>query len=104
MKKVIASALLAAGMVAALPAMASADLARANGCIACHSADKRMVGPSYQEIAARYKGQAGAAKQLAEKIRKGSVGVWGKIPMPPNPRVTAADADTLARWSLAGGR
>ena len=68
----------------------------ANGCTGCHAADKRVVGPSFKEIAAKYKGDAGAAERLAAKIRRGSQGVWGAVPMPPNPGVSAGDATALA--------
>ena len=59
-----------------------------------------MVGPSYQDIAAQYQDQADAAARVAERIKRGSVGVWGKIPMPPNPRLPDADLDALATWIL----
>jgi cytochrome c len=62
------------------------------GCLACHSKDKKIVGPAYKDVAAKYKGQDVTAK-LMEKVRKGGSGVWGPIPMPPNPPEKISDAD-----------
>ncbi len=72
-----------------------------NGCTACHAVDKKVVGPSYQDVAAKYKGDAKAAAMLFDKVKKGGSGVWGQVPMPPNPQVSDADlkkiiADVLA--------
>lgn len=64
----------------------------------CHTVDKRVVGPSYREIAARYAGQEGATDLLIEKIRQGGKGVWGPLVMPPNPRLSEEDARALAEW------
>lgn len=82
-------------------ALASADLARAKNCQACHAADRKLVGPSYRDIAARYAKDRDAATRIARKIRDGGVGVWGQIPMPANPQVNEAESLTLARWILA---
>jgi cytochrome c len=85
------------------PAFADAALAQAKNCMACHAVDKKMVGPSYKDVAAKYAGNAGAAKMLAEKIQKGSTpgkGNWGAVPMPANPQVNEADAAKLAAWVL----
>lgn len=87
--------------VAALQAHASPELAKSKNCITCHTPDKKLVGPSYKEIAAKYAGDAGAEARLAVKIQKGSSGVWGPIPMPPNAQVNDADAKALAKWILA---
>lgn len=92
---------IALGSFAAKPALASADLAKAKNCLACHAPDKKLIGPSYKDVAAKYAKDAGAAKNLAQKIQKGGVGVWGQIPMPANPQVSAAEAETLAKWILA---
>ena len=83
------------------PAMASEALAKANNCMACHAADKKLVGPAYKEVAKKYAGNAAAAAQLATKIQKGGSGVWGAIPMPANPKVNDADAKALAQWVLS---
>ncbi len=95
-------ALAAAAAGAALPALANADLAKKHNCLACHQIAKKSVGPAYKDIAAKYKGDAAASARLVEKIRKGGSGVWGPVPMAPNPNVPAADLETLANWILAG--
>ena len=98
MKKalVLKLALAATAFGAAVPAMASADLAKKYNCTACHAADKKMVGPSYKDVAAKYKGQADAVAKLSEKVRKGGQGVWGPVPMSPNPPDKISDADLKA--------
>jgi cytochrome c len=90
----------AASAVVAAPAFASADLAQKKNCMACHATDKKLVGPSYKDVAAKYASQKDAAAKLAEKIQKGGVGVWGQVPMPANPQVSADEAKTLAAWVL----
>jgi cytochrome c len=82
-------------------ALANADLAKAKNCMACHAADKKLVGPAYKDVAAKYAADKGAAAKLAKKIREGGVGVWGQVPMPANPQVNEAEALTLANWVLA---
>jgi cytochrome c551/c552 len=72
----------------------------AHGCTACHNVDKRVVGPSFREVAAKYAGENGAAERLAAKIRTGGQGAWGNVPMPPNAGLSDADAKTLAGWVL----
>ena len=84
----------------ATPALASQELLKKNNCIACHAADKKLVGPSYKAVADRYRGQTDAADKLAKKIRAGGAGVWGAIPMPPHPQVSEADAKTMATYIL----
>jgi cytochrome c len=71
-------------------------------CVACHTIDKKLVGPAYKEVAAKYKGEAGAADKLVEKVKKGGSGVWGAIPMPPNPTVPDGDVRAMVDWILAG--
>ncbi|MDP1525607.1 MAG: c-type cytochrome [Rhodocyclaceae bacterium] len=102
--KIIATALIAAGVMISAPAMASKDLATKSNCMACHAVDKKLVGPSYQEVAKKYAGNAGAPKLLAEKIKKGGTGTWGQVPMPPNAAVKDADIDTMVKWILAGAK
>ena len=87
--------------VVSAPAFANADLAQKKSCLACHATDKKLVGPSYKDVAAKYAGQKDAAAKLAEKIQKGGVGTWGQIPMPANPQVSADEAKTLAAWVLS---
>ena len=90
----------AVALVAAMPARASADLAQKKNCMACHATDKKLIGPAYKEVAAKYAGQKDAADKLADKIVKGGSGVWGAVPMPANPQVTPAEAKQLAAWVL----
>ncbi|MBP6900516.1 MAG: c-type cytochrome [Burkholderiaceae bacterium] len=99
MKKIALIAALAAVTVSA-PAFASQDLANKKACMACHAIDKKLVGPSYKDVAAKYAGQKDAAAKLADKIQKGGVGAWGQVPMPAN-NVTADEAKTLAAWVLS---
>ena len=87
--------------LAAAPAQANADLAKAKNCMACHAAATKLVGPSYKQIAARYQGQKDAPALLAAKVVKGGAGVWGPIPMPANPQVSEAEAKALVQWVLA---
>jgi cytochrome c len=99
MKKLALASILA--IVAAPAAFANADLAQKKNCLACHQTDKKLVGPAYKEVAAKYAGQKDAAAKLAEKIQKGGTGVWGQVPMPANPQVNAEEAKTLATWVLS---
>src|SRR6476469_8088330 len=80
---------------------AGEDLLKKSGCTACHAIDKKVVGPAYQEVAAKYKGDAGAAAKLQDKVKKGGSGVWGPVPMPPNTQVSDADIKTLVAYILA---
>ena len=90
----------ALGAALASPAFASADLAQKKNCMACHAVDKKVIGPSYKDVAAKYGGQKDAADKLAQKILKGGSGVWGAVPMPANPQVSEAEAKQLATWVL----
>ena len=87
--------------LASMPALASADLAQKKNCMACHAVDKKLIGPGYKEVAAKYAGQKDAADKLAQKIIKGGVGAWGQVPMPANPQVSEAEAKQLAAWVLS---
>ena len=91
---------LATSMAVAGPALADLALAQSKNCMACHAVDKKMVGPSYKDVAAKYAGQKDAADKLATKIQKGGSGVWGPNPMPPNTQVTEPEAKKLAAWVL----
>jgi len=99
------AALVAVASVTALatPARASEVLAKKHNCLACHTLDKKSVGPAYKEIAKKYKGQAGIEAKLAEKVKKGGQGVWGPVPMPPNAAMSDADIKTLVDWLLKSG-
>ena len=96
-------ALLIMAAVAAISALAMADeaLAKSKNCMACHAVDKKLVGPAYKDVAKKYAGNAKAADMLAEKVVKGGSGVWGAIPMPANPQVSAAEAKKLVAWVLS---
>ncbi len=98
--KTLVIGLFAALSVASGAAVASADLAKAKNCLACHAMDKKLVGPAYKDVAAKYAGDKDAATKLAKKIREGGTGVWGQVPMPANPQVSEAEAVTLAKWIL----
>ena len=82
------------------PVLADEALAKSKNCMACHAAERKLVGPSYKSVAQKYAGDAKAADMLATKIIKGGAGVWGAIPMPANPQVSEAEAKTLAAWVL----
>ena len=92
--------ILALTLSAAVPAMADQALATAKNCMACHAVDKKLVGPSYKDVAAKYAGQKDAVDKLAAKILKGGAGVWGPVPMPANAQVNDAEAKKLATWVL----
>ena len=87
--------------LAAAGAQANADLAQKKNCMACHAVDKKIVGPAYKDVAAKYAKDKDAVKKLADKIIKGGSGVWGPVPMPPNAQVTPAEAETLAKWVMS---
>lgn len=91
---------LVVGTLAVSPAFASADLAQKKNCLACHAVDKKVIGPSYKDVAAKYAGQKDAADKLSQKILKGGAGVWGPVPMPANTQVSEAEAKQLASWVL----
>jgi cytochrome c len=86
---------------ACVPALADLALATSKNCMACHAVDKKVVGPAYKEVAAKYAGQKDAVDKLAAKIMKGGSGVWGPVPMPANPQVKDAEAKKLAAWVLS---
>jgi cytochrome c len=92
---------IAAGAVVSLPAQASEELAKKYMCLTCHTVDKKLVGPAYHDVAVKYKGDKGAEAKLVDKVKKGGVGVWGQIPMPPNDKVPDADLKTLVKWVLS---
>ena len=102
MKRIlVAMATLAAVMSASMPALADMQLATAKNCMACHAVDKKLVGPSYKDVAAKYAGQADAVDKLAVKVMKGGAGVWGPVPMPANAQVSVDEAKKLMAWILA---
>ena len=101
MKHLILTALSAA--LFSLSAGASADqaLAQKNACMSCHSVDKKVVGPAFKDVAKKYAGDKTAEAKLLAKVKTGGKGVWGAIPMPPNPQVSDADAKKIIAWVLS---
>jgi cytochrome c len=97
MKRVLFAVIAAASCV---PAMADLALATAKNCMACHAVDKKVVGPSYKDVATKYAGQKDAVDKLAQKVLKGGSGVWGPVPMPANAQVNEAEAKKLVSWIL----
>lgn len=95
-----------AGPAAADPVLAGAepasmlDLAKARNCLACHSVERKVVGPSFKEVAQRYAGSPSASDKLAAKVVKGGAGAWSAVPMPANPQVSQAEAEQLTAWIL----
>ncbi|MEO7741491.1 MAG: c-type cytochrome [Usitatibacter sp.] len=87
--------------LAAAPSLASPDLATKSGCTACHAVDKKVVGPGFKEVAAKYKGNPKAEAMLVDKVKNGGVGTWGQVPMPPNAGVKEDDIKTLVKWILS---
>jgi cytochrome c551/c552 len=81
-----------------------AELAKSTGCTACHGTTSKLVGPAFREIGGRYAGDSAAAERLAQRVRQGSTGAWGAIPMPPQTQLSEADARALVRWILEGAR
>ncbi|MDD2915489.1 MAG: c-type cytochrome [Gallionella sp.] len=86
---------------AALSQAAAMQLAKKNNCFTCHAIDKKVIGPAWKEVAAKYRGDTGAEAKLANKIAKGGGGVWGVIPMTPFPQISEADRKTLSRFVLS---
>jgi cytochrome c len=101
MKRLAISLAAAAVLPVSLPAQASEELAKKHACFACHSVDKKLVGPSYKDVAAKYRGDGGAEAKLVDKVKKGSQGTWGQVPMPPNASVPDADVRALVKWILS---
>ena len=99
--KLISSLITVSLMVSvSAPVFASKEIASKNSCMGCHAMDKKVVGPSYKDIAAKYKGQPDAVDKLVKKVKVGGGGVWGAVPMPGNNRISDADAKTVVQWIL----
>ena len=90
-----------AGLQLATPAAAQEELAKKHNCLVCHQVDKKVVGPSYKDVAAKYANDKTAEAKLFDKVKKGGVGVWGQVPMPPNATVPDADIKALVKWILS---
>ena len=105
MKRIlVAIAAVATFLATSTPALADMALASSKNCMACHAVEKKLVGPSYKDIATKYAGQADAVDKLAGKVLKGGSGAWGPVPMPANAQVNDADAKKLVAWILAGSK
>ena len=81
-------------------ASANEALAQKSGCLACHNVNVKILGPAYKDVAAKYRGQAGAEDKLVAKVKAGGSGVWGPIPMPAHPQVKEEDIRTIVKWVL----
>ena len=102
MKRLVACLFVSVGFLAGTGnALASEALAKKYGCLACHAIDKKVIGPSFKEVAAKYKSDAGAATKLGAKVKNGGAGAWGQIPMPPNAAVPDSDIKALVKWVLS---
>lgn len=99
MKLATKTLLLASLVLVAQAAQADEALAKSKGCLGCHAVDKKILGPAYKDVAAKYAGQD-VVDQLAQKVMKGGGGVWGQMPMPPN-SVTPEEAKRLVQWVLS---
>ena len=105
MKRIfVAIATMATAFAVSTPALADMALPTTKNCMACHAVDKKLVGPSYKDIATKYAGQADAVDKLAAKVVKGGSGAWGPVPMPANAQVNEADAKKLVTWIMAGSK
>ena len=101
MTRIILGCTLAVAAAFALPASANQELAQKSGCATCHTVDKKVIGPAFKDVAAKYRGNKTAEADLVKKVKGGSKGVWGDIPMPPNAHVKDPDIKTLVQWILA---
>lgn len=101
MKRLLAVSTATLGLLLASGAQADEKIAQANGCMTCHQIDKKILGPSFKDVAAKYKGDKGAEAMLVKKVKDGGKGVWGEMPMPPNAHVKDADIAAIVKWILA---
>jgi cytochrome c len=101
MKSKLAAAGAAVALLVCGGAYANEKLAQSSGCMTCHTTDKKVIGPSYKEVAAKYRGDKGAEANLFKKVKGGGQGVWGATPMPPNPHVKDDDIKTLVQWVMS---
>ena len=88
-------------LLAVVPAMADQALAASKSCMGCHGIERKVVGPAFKDVAAKYRADKTAVEHLTRKIKQGGSGVWGKVTMPSNPQVSDADARKLAMWILS---
>lgn len=100
-RNLITWALGVAAYAACVPAMADLALATSKNCMGCHAVEKKILGPAYKDVAAKYRNDKAAPERLAQKVMKGGGGVWGPVAMPANPQVTEAEAKKLVAWVLS---
>jgi cytochrome c len=96
------AAIVGANGAQALDAAAAKALASKSACMGCHAVDRKLVGPSYKDVAAKHKGQADAVNKVAARIKSGGSGVYGPVPMPAQPNLKPEELNLLASWILAG--
>ena len=101
MKRLIATSAAALGLLLASGVQADEKLAQANGCMTCHQIDKKILGPSFKEVAAKYKGDTAAEANRVKKVKEGGKGAWGEMIMPPNAHVKDADIAAMVKWIMA---
>lgn len=99
---VVAGVGFSAGQAVAADAPMGLVIAQGNACLGCHAVDRKLVGPSFQQVAAKYKGDSQAVSKLSRKVRDGGAGVWGVIPMPSHPRMSDGEIQAVVKWVLAG--
>jgi len=104
MRNFVITTSLAAIALVSTPVWADADLAKKKNCMACHKSDVKLVGPAYKDVSKKYAGDKAAVDKLTTKVQKGGSGVWGKVPMPPNPLVNKDEAKKLVQWILDGAK
>jgi cytochrome c len=100
MKQLLAACTAAVALTLGTTALANEKLAQSSGCTTCHGVDKKIIGPTYKDVAAKYRGNKNAEAELFKKVKAGGQGVWGSVPMPPNPHVKDEDVKTLIVWIL----
>lgn len=99
--KFVFAMLFALGVLVSGSVAASEKLAQSSGCMTCHATDRKVIGPSYKDIAAKYRNDKGAEASLEKKVKAGGSGVWGPTPMPPNAHVKDEDIKAIVAWILA---
>ena len=101
MKRMLLGCMLVSALVFGAAAHANEKLAQASGCTTCHGVDKKIIGPSYKEVADKYRNDKTADAKLFQKVKAGGKGAWGEMPMPPNAHLKDDDIKTLVRWVLS---
>jgi len=99
--KVAVTAILFASSLASSYTLATEKLAQSSGCMGCHTIERKIIGPAFKEVSQKYQGNKTAAANLINKVKSGGSGVWGPVPMPPNPHVKDEDVKAIVQWILA---